>query len=451
MKQPAIAIFDIGKTNKKLLIFDESYQVLREESVQFKESEDEDGFPCENLALLSQWIKDQLDDCINDSRFDMRAVNVAAYGASFVNLDGDNKPVTAIYNYLKPFPQSVQEQFFERYGGRKRICLETCSPSLGSLNSGLQLYRLKCEQPGAFARVAYALHLPQYISFLMTGACYSDWSSIGCHTMLWDFSQRGYHHWVTAEQVQEKLPGIVSSRSVKSMARHSLKAGIGIHDSSAALIPYLTFIQNEFVLVSTGTWSISLNPFNDLPLTDAELENDCLCYLTVDGLPVKASRLFTGYEHDESVRRLADHFHCDPAKFRSISFNANIWANVTAVRRDLKGELPVTMFTCFEEGYHALMYEVVQNQVMSLQRILTPGIKNVFVDGGFAKNDVYMTILASMLPSYGVFAASLPQATAVGAAMAIHEHWNMFPVPEKMLQFSKYIARTYPRLNSSPT
>ena len=41
---PVILIFDVGKTNKKLLLFDEQYKVVFEESKQFTETTDEDGF-----------------------------------------------------------------------------------------------------------------------------------------------------------------------------------------------------------------------------------------------------------------------------------------------------------------------------------------------------------------------------------------------------------------------
>ena len=33
-KIPSIAIYDVGKTNKKLILFDEQYQVVYEENIQ---------------------------------------------------------------------------------------------------------------------------------------------------------------------------------------------------------------------------------------------------------------------------------------------------------------------------------------------------------------------------------------------------------------------------------
>jgi len=56
LKLPVILIFDVGKTNKKLLLFDEDYKIVYEQTVQLKEIEDEDGFPCEDVFALTNWI-----------------------------------------------------------------------------------------------------------------------------------------------------------------------------------------------------------------------------------------------------------------------------------------------------------------------------------------------------------------------------------------------------------
>jgi hypothetical protein len=37
-----------------------------------------------------------------------------------------------------------------------------------------------------------------------------------------------------------------------------------------------------------------------------------------------------------------------------------------------------------------------------------------------------------------VFAASIPQATAIGAALAIHPHWNKGPLPADIIELKYY-------------
>jgi sugar (pentulose or hexulose) kinase len=46
-----IAVIDVGKTNKKLFLFDQQYRIVCEKSARFIETVDEDGDPCENLKV----------------------------------------------------------------------------------------------------------------------------------------------------------------------------------------------------------------------------------------------------------------------------------------------------------------------------------------------------------------------------------------------------------------
>ena len=425
-----IAIFDIGKTNKKCFVFDEDYRIVFEKTAHLPETLDEDGDSCEDVNLLTKWVLDTWQEILNDERFDISAVNFTTYGASFVYVGEDGKPVLPLYNYLKPFPANLQKQFFDTYGGAEKISLETASPVLGSLNSGLQLYRLKHQKLADFQKVKYALHLPQYVSFLIQSRgnskpardyAASDITSIGCHTMLWDFQKNDYHEWVREEGILEKLAPIAAPNS--TLQNHKspnpqIHIGIGLHDSSAALIPYLATFQEPFVLISTGTWNISLNPFNNLPLTPEELAQDCLCYLTFRGKPVKASRLFAGYEHDQAVKRIAAQ-HGVSEDFYLTNQLSESWK--------------------LSESYLDFMRQLVEKQAVSTKLVLqnTP-VRHIFVDGGFSKNEIFMTLLAAAFPEMEVFAAEIPQATALGAALAIHRFWNEKRLPQNLISLKKY-------------
>ncbi len=57
-----VAIFDIGKTNKKVFLFDENYKIVWEKSVNLDETADEDGFPCEDIDVLKNWILERLSE-----------------------------------------------------------------------------------------------------------------------------------------------------------------------------------------------------------------------------------------------------------------------------------------------------------------------------------------------------------------------------------------------------
>jgi sugar (pentulose or hexulose) kinase len=440
--QNVILIFDVGKTNKKVLLFDEQYKLLHEEDVQLAETVDEDGFPCEDLTALTQWIKEKFSEITDRKGFDVKAVNFSAYGASFVHLDKNLRPVTPLYNYLKPLSEDVKSKFYDMYGGEKLIAKETASPVLGLLNSGMQLFRLKYEKVDVYGRIKYSLHLPQYLSFIISHIPSTDISSVGCHTNLWDFKKNKYHDWVYKEELDEKFASLYNgNKIIASVNEEKIKVGIGLHDSSAALIPYLTFFHDPFILISTGTWCISLNPFNHIELTDSELRNDCLCYLSYEGNPVKASRLFAGYEHEQQIKRLAVHYKKPVDHFKNVEYDNELINRIQRIddRQNSSSEIDLDKFKTYEEAYHSLMWNIIKKQARSTSLVLQgAAVKKIFVDGGFGKNSIYMNLLARMFPNIEIYGATVPQASALGAALAIHKSWNRKPLPNDLVTLKYY-------------
>ena len=103
-----IAVFDVGKTNKKLFLFDEQYRIVSEQSESLPPGMDEDGDSCEDLPRLTEWVRESLAQVMGRPDIRIRAVNFSAYGASFVHLGADGQPVTPIYSYLKPYPTALK-------------------------------------------------------------------------------------------------------------------------------------------------------------------------------------------------------------------------------------------------------------------------------------------------------------------------------------------------------
>lgn len=454
MATPVIAIFDVGKTNKKLFLIDRSYKIVFEKTVRLEEITDSDGDPCEDVDRLRQFIVEGMREVLSKSEFSVKAANCTAYGASLVNIDVAGNPIGHLYNYLKPYPKELQRQFYETHGGKHALSFQTASPALGSLNSGLQLYRIKHERPDRFAKIHYSLHLPQYLSYLLSGKAFSEITSIGCHTLLWDFRNMEYHSWVAREGIAAKLPELAPSDLVTDspMPDQHHVVGVGLHDSSSALIPYLVSFQEPFALISTGTWAITLNPFNVSPLTREELECDCLCYLQYRGTPVKASRLFVGHHHDVQVKRIAEHFNQDERRYHKlpfdrkvlgrIDFSFDIAASPQKLLESLRFETrDLSAFPDDVHAYHQLMYDLMVQQFVSTQLIVRgTGVRKIFVDGGFSNNEIYMNLLAKFFPEKEVYASSVHQATALGAALTIHDAWNSNEIPGNLVECRRYSA-----------
>ncbi|MGB3150296.1 MAG: FGGY family carbohydrate kinase, partial [Maribacter sp.] len=344
------------------------------------------------------------------------------------------KACTPLYNYMKPLKHEVSDSFYGKYGPENELVRITGSPKLGMLNTGMQLYWLKYERPEVFRKIKYSLHLPQYLSYIFTGVPVSEHTSIGSHTMLWDYEKKEYHSWVYQEEIQKKLPPIVSSTEtiLVNYKGKVIQMGPGIHDSSSALLPYIRSITKPFLLVSTGTWSISINPFNTGMLSLNDIENGSLFNMRIDGSPVKVSTLFLGNEYKFQVKALSKHFNVSDDYHKMIKFDRDAffeintdfvnmfkWSSITS--QDMPKETLIP-YDKFEHAYHHLMIELVLLQVESIK--IAAGddvIEKLYIDGGFSDNDVYIKLVSHYLRNMELRTTDSSLGSALGAAIAISD------------------------------
>lgn len=434
MKKEVVLIFDIGKTNKKVLLFDRQLQLHHEEEVSFEEIPDEDGFPGDDIARLEEWIYAACETYVNDEQYVVRGINFATYGASLMYLDEHGERLTPLYNYLKPMPEGVVGPLYKAHEGEAEFCRRTGSPALGMLNSGLQALWLKQTKPELFSQVKTILHFPQYLSHLLHGRISSEHTSIGCHTALWDFDRMSYHAWTGL--LGQVLPDPVSVETTFPSASlgKEIPVGIGIHDSSSSLVPYFMNSREKFVLISTGTWCITMNPFNEEPLTAGQLKKDCLVYMSVQKKPVKSSRLFLGHIHDVNVKHLNQLFGTGDSAYKSLlpqkdlirKLNQKSQGERVFFQEGVPGDyLDHTVnkdsFTSFEEAYHQLVMDLVDLTRDSIELILGKDdhTQGMFISGGFSKNPIFLLLLASCFPDKQVYTSEVANATSLGAAMVL--------------------------------
>ncbi|MFK7814563.1 MAG: FGGY-family carbohydrate kinase [Maribacter sp.] len=452
MKQAVTAIFDIGKTNKKFFLFDTNYSEVYREYARFDEILDEDGYPTENLKSLVNWIGDVFSRILQSEKYEVTALNFSTYGASLVHLGENSEVLTPLYNYTKPLDPELINSFFEKYGPQTNFAMTTGSLNEGMLNSGMQLYWLKHRKPTTFKKIKYSLHLPQYISFSFTGTPVSEYTSIGCHTGLWDYNKKDYHTWVYEEGIAKILPPIVSSDTgyFKSFNGKKIKIGVGIHDSSAALLTYTRNSRSKFLLVSTGTWSITLNPFSNELLTKQDVTDNCSNYMQITGKPVKSARLFLGAEYSKQVKSLSKQFEVNEDYHKDIKFNLATYIEVskklepilvgkTIETYGIKKKTKIN-YTSFEYAYHHLMIELVTLQIKSIQKAQGENsIEKLYIDGGFSDNDVYIKLLSYFLKNMELYSTDSSFGSALGAAMVISDGKLNSDFLEKNYGFKKQV------------
>ncbi|GJM64748.1 FGGY family carbohydrate kinase [Persicobacter diffluens] len=435
MQEKVIAIFDIGKTNKKVLLFDSAFQLIHQEESVFAPIQDEDGEECDDIQLITDWMEATLQQLI-DEGYLIAGVNFSTYGASLLHLDQNGKVLSPLYNYLKEIDQSVQQYFFDNYGGSAAFCRRTASPALGAmLNSGVQLLWLKNQKPEIWSKRVDSLHFPQYLSYYFTKQLCADPTSNGCHTFLWDFDQMEYHPWLQQEGIIFPSPLPNSTCFPVKFGGQEILFGIGIHDSSAALVPYLSSEKEAFALISTGTWCINMNPFNNEPLTENQLKEDCLCFLTPEQKQVKSSRVFLGHFHNVWTQRLSEYFEADPkfykvcdASERQIAEVKNMFSKelyffpsgTEAVEEALK-QVDLSVFKNIETAYIRLVSELATLCVNAIQHILPQQdeTKKFFVTGGFARNPIFIKEIKTAFPEKRICLSEIDNASALGAALVL--------------------------------
>ncbi|MEM6339450.1 MAG: FGGY family carbohydrate kinase, partial [Pseudomonadota bacterium] len=325
-----IVIFDIGKTNKKILLFDKNFKIVYENSVRFSEIEDDDSYPCDDIEAIEGWMKSEIKAIQKKKTFLIKAINFSTHGATIVYLDKDARRITPLYNYLKPLNFDFKP-LYDSNGGIEEFSRKTASPAYGMLNSGLQIYWLKHSKPHYWSKVQTILHYPQYLSFLFSNKITSDFTSVGAHTAIWDFDNMQYHDWIKQENIELPQPKPGKNSKITRVNGQKVAIGKGLHDSSSSIIPLLEThkdLNREFILLSTGTWIICMNPFSKEALTLAQLNNDCLCFMTPDKKQIKSSMQFLGRVLEVNTIELSKYFNIDENHFLKLKLNTKLCSDI---------------------------------------------------------------------------------------------------------------------------
>ena len=309
-----IAVFDVGKTNKKLLIYDRELNLTDSVYAQFDEVK-QGAEVHELLEETAAWFLNALADMA--SRYSIQAVSVSAHGATFVCLDAAGKLAMPVLSYTTDPGEAFHEAFAVRFGDPLALQRETATPSmpgLGCIAKGL--FYVMEHYPEGFARTKTILNLPQYYGFLLTGKLGMEQTYLGSHTHLWDFGQHTWSGVMERLGVRDKFPAEVQKPweilgiVTPEVSRQTGLPGdaivtIGIHDSNASLLPYLITVQEPFMLLSTGSVCVVMHPTADTSLRDDELGKVIFYNLSAFGDPVKTTIFLAGLEFDVYMGLLA--------------------------------------------------------------------------------------------------------------------------------------------------
>ncbi|MEO9571189.1 MAG: FGGY family carbohydrate kinase [Polaribacter sp.] len=431
-----IAVIDIGKTNKKILLFDADFDVVYRNATRFDEVLDEDNYPCDDIESIENWILSEIKRIQKEGVYCIKAINFSTHGASLIYLDKNGERITPLYNYLKPLNIEEYKEPYESYGGKEEFSRKTASPAYGMLNTGLQILKLQKEKPEFWNKVAAILHYPQYLSYLFTKQITADFTSVGAHTATWDFDNMQYHQWVADYKLNLPTPQNGKEAILTNFNGQEIAIGTGLHDSSSSIIPLLEKEKNkEFILLSTGTWIIAMNPFSKETLTQHQLKNNCLCFMTPEKQQIKSSMQFLGKIHEVYLTALSNHFKVDIDKHLHLQLNKKLCQELIhensrvflseGIDEDFEAHPNLLKYYAnYETAYYQLVFEISKKVINGIKLISdkNAAIKEIYISGGFNKNLIFISFLKLLKNDIVIKISDCKNESALGAALMMKSY-----------------------------
>ena len=452
-KNGYIAVFDVGKTNKKMMIYDEQLQLIDSEALQFSEYI-ENGIRFERIDEISTWFFDKLRKF--SQQYAIGSVSVTTHGGTFVCIDENGGIPVPVVAYTTEPDDSFHDEFYSRFGRPDELQEETATAPMGSLvNTGKNIFFLTKMYPEEFKNVQWIINYPQYFGYLLTGNVGAEPTYVGCHSFLWEHRKMDWSR-VTRElgildRVPEKLShtwDVLGTVSKEAAEKTGLSADtvvtMGVHDSNASLLPYLIKSKEEFVLNSTGTWCVMMHPAKDVSFRPGELGKMIFYNLDVYAHPVKTSILMGGLEFETwsaIMKRSAgqESFPAfDPAVYKKIISEKKLFITPSVQKGtgqfpdseprvydgdrvyhldEIKnGKIPA-FFRDFPTAYAVLNLSLAIQSKLALERTGMVNGMDLFTEGGFRKNPDYNALISAMFQGTQVYQTNLEEATAFGAAL----------------------------------
>jgi sugar (pentulose or hexulose) kinase len=300
-----IAVIDIGKTNAKLILFEEAGGAAVWSVERPSPAIAVPGFGDLSHQLdvhgIEAWLIAQL--AAAPDRHRIRAIVPVAHGAAMVLVDAEGDTLLA-----PDYEEACFDRLAAQYRRVRRPYTETLSPALpAGLNLGAQIFFVQEALPEVFLRTRTILTYPQYWSWRLSGQAASEVTSLGCHSDLWNPAAQSFSDLVIAQGWGGLMPPLRPARAVLGALRQEVVEATGlpgdcavicgIHDSNASYLSHRVARgeTEPFSVISSGTWCIVLAHGADLSrLREAE---DMLANVDALGVPTATARFMGGREY----------------------------------------------------------------------------------------------------------------------------------------------------------
>lgn len=428
-------VFDVGKTNAKLSLWDARGRCL-ERRVRRNDEVRASAYRALDAAGLEEWLAQTLTEFARNAP--IRALIPVAHGAAAVLVRG-NQLFTAPMDY----EDEVDPEERREYDSQRDAFRHTGSPALPQgLNLGMQLHRLE-RLTGPWPDDLFILTWPQYWAWRLSGVMASEVTSLGCHSDLWRPLENRHSELAIRRGWARRLPprrhagealGPLTSEWVaRTGMPHDCVVLCGLHDSNAALLAargHPEIASNDATVLSTGTWFVAMrSPHAGASLDTSALAEarDCLINVDVHGSPIPSARFMGGREAELlaglNIHALTENY--DPQRLID-RLPAVLKSGATAFPSFVRGCGPFPDSVgewrnkppdpgdqrAITGLYLALMADASLNLVGSRDRLL--------IEGRFAEAVIFVRALAALRPQQKIYVSNAHNDVPYGALRLLY-------------------------------
>ena len=370
-------------------------------------------------------ILDKIVNTIIENK-DVSCIGIDTWGVDFGMIDKDGELIDT------PFSYRDEKYSIGREEAKSKISeleiFKNSGNQIMTINTVFQLLTLKKLNPDIYEKADKLLMMPDLIFYMLTGKKVGEetiWSTTG----LYDMGKKKVSDTIFEKLELKKslVPEIVKATEVVGNTKDSrievLKSlnidviPVCTHDTASALLMTDSFLDEDSMFLSCGTWSLIGSAVDKCIITDEAYENNLTNELGFDSKPMFFKNITGLYLLEKyksqlekklgrkiSFDEISAYVNGLDKNLPTIDMDAEVFARESIdVKTEIDkfvenngGNIPEDDF-----DYFAVIYESMVNKYIEvktdIEKILHKNFKRIHIIGGGAKSSVLTSMIANKM------------------------------------------------------
>ncbi len=418
-----VLAFDMGATSIRGIVgYIADGKLITEEVMRMSHSiKNKDG----RLYWDFDAILDKIVNTIIENK-DVSCIGIDTWGVDFGMIDKDGELIDT------PFSYRDEKYSIGREEAKSKISeleiFKNSGNQIMTINTIFQLLTLKKLNPDIYEKADKLLMMPDLIFYMLTGKKVGEetiWSTTG----LYDMGKKKVSDTIFEKLELKKslVPEIVKATEVVGNTKDSrievLKSlnidviPVCTHDTASALLMTDSFLDEDSMFLSCGTWSLIGSAVDECIITDEAYENNLTNELGFDSKPMFFKNITGLYLLEKyksqlekklgrkiSFDEISAYVNGLDKKLPTIDMDAEVFAKESI---DVKTEIDKFVENNKEKvpeddfDYFAVIYESMVNKYIEvktdIEKILHKNFKRIHIIGGGAKSSVLTSMIANKM------------------------------------------------------